>query len=167
MGRQIIKYALMFIGLILTQVLIFNHIQFSGFVNPYIYVLFILLLPISSPRYLVLLLAFLLGISVDIFSNSLGIHSFATVFVAYLRPIVIRVISNREEDRNDYPGLAQNKFPWFFGYITIMVIIHHLVLFYVEVFTFTNFFETLVRVLLSSVFSIIVIVLSQFIVFRE
>jgi hypothetical protein len=167
MGRQIIKYALMFIGLILTQVLIFNHIQFSGFVNPYIYVLFILLLPISSPRYVVLLLAFLLGIAVDIFSNSLGIHSFATVFAAYLRPIVIRVISNREEDRNDYPGLAQNKFRWFFGYITIMVVIHHLVLFYVEVFTFTNFFETLVRVLLSSVFSIIVIVLSQFIVFRE
>ena len=167
MGRQIIKYALMFIGLILTQVLILNHVQFSGFVNPYIYVLFILLLPMSSPRYAVLLLAFLLGITVDVFSSSLGIHSFATVFVAYLRPIVIRVISNREEDRNEYPGLAQNKFGWFLSYITIMVVIHHLVLFYVEVFTFANFFETLIRVLFSSVFSIIVIVLSQFIVFRD
>jgi len=157
----------MFTGLVLTQVLILNQVQFSGFVNPYIYVLFVLLLPVSSPRYMVLLLAFLLGITVDVFSNSLGVHSFATVFVAYLRPIVIRVISNREEDRNDYPGLAQNKIRWFLSYITIMVVIHHLALFYVEVFTLANFFETLVRVLLSSVFSIILIVLSQFIVFRD
>lgn len=157
----------MFIGLVLIQVLILNHVQFSGFVNPYIYVLFVLLLPLSSPRYVVLLLAFLLGITIDIFSNSLGVHSFATVFVAYLRPIVIRLISNREEDMSDYPGLMQNKFRWFLSYITIMVVVHHIVLFYLEVFTFSDFFGTLSRVFFSSVFSIFVIVLSQFIVFRD
>jgi hypothetical protein len=157
----------MFIGLVLTQVLILNQVQFSGFVNPYIYILFILLLPLSSPRYLVLLLAFLLGITIDVFSNSLGIHAFSTVLAAYIRPLVIRLISNREEDRNDYPGLVQNKFQWFLSYTSIMVFMHHLVLFYLEVFTFSNFFETLFRVFLSSVFSIIVIVLSQFIVFRD
>ncbi|MCF6332929.1 MAG: rod shape-determining protein MreD [Draconibacterium sp.] len=167
MVRQTIKYILMFVGLVLVQVLILNHVQFSGFVNPYIYVLFVCLLPLSSPRYVVLLLAFLLGITVDIFSNSLGVHSFATVFVAYLRPFVIRVISNREEDRSDYPGLKQNNWRWFLGYITIMVVIHHTVLFYLEVFTFSNFFETLYRVFLSAIFSIFVIVISQFIVFRE
>ncbi len=157
----------MFIGLVLIQVLILNHVQFSGFVNPYIYVLFVLLLPLSSPRYVVLLLAFLLGITIDIFSNSLGVHSFATVFVAYLRPIVIRLISNREEDMSDYPGLMQNTFRWFLSYITIMVVVHHIVLFYLEVFTFSDFFGTLSRVFFSSVFSIFVIVLSQFIVFRD
>jgi hypothetical protein len=167
MGRQIIKYALMFVGLILIQVLILNQVEFSGFVNPYIYVLFILLLPLSSPRYVVLLLAFLVGITVDYFSNSLGMHSFATVFVAYLRPFVIRLISNREEDRSDYPGLMQNNLRWFLSYITIMIVIHHTVLFYLEVFTFTNFFETLFRVFISAFFSIFVIVLSQFIIFRD
>lgn len=157
----------MFVGLVLTQVLILNHVQFSGFVNPYIYVLFVLLLPLSLPRYVVLLLAFLLGISIDIFSNSLGVHSFATVFVAYLRPIVIRLISNREEDRSDYPGLMQNKMRWFLSYITIMVVIHHMVFFYLEVFTFSNFFGTFYRVFISAIFSIFVIVLSQFIIFRD
>lgn len=157
----------MFIVLVLTQVLILNHIQFSGFVNPYIYVLFVLLLPLSTPRYLVLLLAFLIGLTVDIFSNSLGIHSFATVFIAFLRPFVIHLISNREEDKDDYPGLKQNRFQWFISYVMIMVLIHHLVLFYVEVFTFTNFLATLVRALISSASSIFVIVLSQFIVFRD
>ena len=167
MGRQIIKYALMFVGLILIQVLILNQVEFSGFVNPYIYVLFILLLPLSSPRYVVLLLAFLVGIAVDYFSNSLGMHSFATVFVAYLRPFVIRLISNREEDKSDYPGLMQNNLRWFLSYITIMIVIHHTVLFYLEVFTFSNFFETLYRVFISAFFSIFVIVLSQFIIFRD
>jgi len=167
MGRQIIKYGLMFIGLVLIQVLVMNHIQFSGFVNPYIYILFVLLLPLNSPRYVVLIFAFLLGISIDIFSNSLGIHAFATVFAAYFRPFVIHLISSHEEDMSDYPGLMQNKIRWFLGYITIMVVIHHMVLFYLEIFTLHNFFETLFRILLSSIFTIFAIVLSQFIVFRD
>jgi len=167
MWQQIIKYGLMFIGLVLTQVLVLNHIQFSGFVNPYIYILFVLLLPLSSPRYAVLILAFLIGITIDIFSNSLGVHAFATVFAAYFRPYIIRLISNREEDKSDYPGLIQTNGRWFLGYITIMVVIHHTVLFYLEVFTFHNFFETLFRIFVSSIFTIFAIVLSQFIVFRD
>lgn len=167
MGRQFIKYGSMFIGLILIQALVLNHIQFSGFVNPYIYILFILLLPTNTPRYALLLLGFLIGLTVDIFSNSLGVHAFATVFVAYWRPLIIGLISNREEDISNYPGLAQNKWRWFLAYVSIMVVLHHVVLFYVEVFTFTNFLVTLSRSLLSSIFSIFIIVLSQFIVFRD
>ena len=77
MANQLIKYGFIFIALVLTQVLVLNHIQFSGFVNPYIYVLFVLLLPMGSPRYVVLLLAFFIGLTIDVFSNSPGIHSFA------------------------------------------------------------------------------------------
>jgi hypothetical protein len=157
----------MFISLVLIQVLIFNQVQFSGFFNPYIYVLFIILLPLSTPRYATLILAFLLGLVIDIFSNSLGVHSAATVFVAYIRPLVIRLISPREDDRSDYPGLNQNKLSWFINYVFIIVFLHHAMLFYLEVYTFANFFNTLYRVILSSLFSIIVIVLSQFLVFRD
>lgn len=157
----------MFVSLVLFQVLIFNQVQFSGFVNPYVYVLFILLLPQSSPRYVLLILAFIIGLTIDIFSNTLGIHAAASVFIGYLRPLVIRVISNREEDRSEYPGLHQNKFRWFVYYVSIMVVLHHSFLFYIEVFTLANFFSTLYRVFLSSVFSIFVIVLSQFLVFRD
>jgi rod shape-determining protein MreD len=157
----------MFVSLVLVQVLIFNQVQFSGFFNPYAYLLFIILLPLSTPRYLILILAFLLGLVIDIFSNSLGVHSAATVFAAYARPLVIRVISNREDDKSDFPGLHQNKLIWFVNYVIIMVLLHHAVLFYLEVFTFTNFFNTLYRVVLSSLFSIIIIVLSQFLVFKD
>jgi hypothetical protein len=129
--------------------------------------LFIILLPISTPRYAILILAFLLGFVIDIFSNSLGVHSAATVFVAYIRPLVIRIISPREDDKSDYPGLNQNKLSWFINYVFIIVFLHHAVLFYLEVYTFANFFNTLYRVILSSLFSIFVIVLSQFLVFRD
>ncbi len=167
MGREIIKYGSMFAVLVLVQVLILNHIQFSGFVNPYIYLLFILLLPLNTPRYAVLLLAFVIGITIDIFSNSLGVHAFASVFIAYMRPAVIRLISSREEDMSNYPGLMQTTWGWFVSYVTIMVVFHHLALFYMEVFTFSHFLLTLSRVALSSVFSIFIIVLSQYIVFRD
>lgn len=167
MDRRGIKYALMFLVLLAVQVLFLNQIQFSGYINPYIYILFIMLLPLNMPRYAILLLAFLMGMGVDIFSNSLGVHSFAAVFLAYVRPAIIRVITNREEDMSDYPGLAQTGFRWFLGYAVICVLLHHLVLFYVEVFTLANFLNTLSRALLSSVFSFFVIVLSQFIIFRE
>ena len=104
---------------------------------------------------------------VDIFSNTLGIHAFASVFVSYIRPVVIRVITNREEDMSDYPGLRQNGMGWFLYYTTLMVLIHHSVLFFIEVFSFANFLSTVYRILLSPISSIFVIVLSQFIVFRD
>src|SRR5680860_380656 len=148
MIRGFIKYAIMFVSLVLIQVLILNHVQFSGFINPYAYVLFVLLLPLNSPRYVLLILGFLIGLTIDVFSNSLGVHAAATVFIAYIRPMVIGLISNREEDKNNYPGLAQNKFGWFVYYVSVMVFMHHIVLFYLEVFTFSNFFETLYRTFL-------------------
>ncbi len=167
MGRLIVKYGIIFIVLVLSQVLFLNQVQFSGFINPYIYILFIMLLPVNAPKYILLLSAFAIGLTVDIFSNTLGIHAFASVFISYLRPLIIGVITNREEDMLEYPGMAQNGFLWFLYYTALMVVIHHLVLFYVEVFSFVNFFDTLYRVILSSVFSIFIIVLSQFIIFQD
>ena len=129
MTNKLIKYTVMFLVAVLVQVLFLNQVQFSGYINPYFYIVFVLLLPLSTPRYLLLLLGFLIGLTIDIFSDSLGIHAAATVLIAYIRPFVIRVISTREEDRNDFPGLLQNKFGWFFSYVTILVLAHHFVLF--------------------------------------
>ncbi len=162
-----IKYFVMFIVLVLIQVTILNHVEFSGYVNPYIYVLFILLLPVNAPRYVVLLSAFFIGIVIDLFTDSMGIHAAATVFIAYIRPAVIRIISVRDEDPEEYSGLQQNKFSWFLTYTSILVFVHHFILFYLEVFSLKCFFTTFLRVLISSVFTIFIIVLSQFIIFRK
>ena len=151
----------------MAQVLILNQVQLSGYLNPYFYLLFILLLPVSTPRYAVLLLSFFLGIVVDVFSDSLGLHASATLVMGFFRSPVINLISVRESDQSDFPGLKQTGFKWFLIYITILVLIHHFWLFYLEVFTFTGFFRTFIRAVISSVFSVFIIAFSQLLVFRD
>ena len=168
MINHIARNAGRFIILVLFQVLVLNNIQFSGFVNPFMYVLFILLLPFETPRWVLLVSGFLLGLSVDIFSNTLGLHASATLFMAFLRPYVLRVISPRDGyETGTYPRVFYYGITWFLNYAIILVFAHHLFLFYLEVFRFSEFFRTLLRVILSSSFSILFIALSQYIVFRK
>ncbi len=165
--RTWIKYPLLFVVTVLLQVLIFNQIHLGGFLNPFLYVLFILLLPLSTPRYLVLLLSFVLGMTIDWFSNSPGLHASASVLMGYMRSPVIGLITQKESDQSDYPGLRQTGWGWFLTYSAILVLIHHFFLFFVEVFSFENFFRTLLRSFASSIFTLVIIILSQFIMFRE
>ena len=157
-----------FIMLIAVQLLIFNSIQFSGYINPYIYVLFILLLPFETPKWLLLITAFFLGFIMDIFSNTPGMHTAATVFMAFLRPYVLNLISPRDGyESGTFPRIFYYGVNWFTRYAFILILAHHFVLFYIEIFRFGNFFSTFLRVLLSTVFSLIFIVLSQFFVYRR
>ena len=82
--------------LILLQILVFNNIQFSGYVNPYVYLMFILLLPVEIASWLLLLLSFFTGMIIDFFSGSPGMHSSATVLAGFVRPYILRIISPRD-----------------------------------------------------------------------
>ena len=129
------KNILRFIILVLVQVLIFNNIDLSGYINPYIYVLFILLLPFETPGWLLLVLGFLLGLSIDIFQDSLGVHIVATVFMAFLRPSVLKIIAPRDGyESGTYPRVYYYGSSWFLKYAAILIFAHHLVLFYIEIF---------------------------------
>jgi len=162
------KYVIMFFVLVLVQVLILNNIQFSGLVNPYVYILFILLLPFTIPGYFLLGLSFILGISIDIFNNTPGIHAGATVLLGFIRPAIAQLVSSRELiEKGTSPNMTQLGSANFIKYTVISVLIHHLFLFFAEAFSFGDFFETLLRWILSSVFSIIIILGSQFIVFKN
>ena len=162
------KYIVMFIILVLLQVLILNNIQFSGLINPYIYILFILLLPFTIPGYLLLGLSFLLGITIDIFNNSPGMHAGATVLLGFMRPGIARLISSREIiEKGNMPNMAQLGYASFIKYTVFAVLVHHFFLFYAEAFSFGGFFETFLRFILSSIFSIIIILASQFIIFKN
>jgi len=163
-SRNIIR----FLFLVFIQVLIFNNIQFSGLINPYIYVIFILLLPFETPTWALLGLAFLLGISVDLFANTPGMHSTATVLMAFLRPYVLSIIAPRDGyETGTFPRLYYYGFFWFLKYAAILVTIHHLSLFYLEIFRLSDFFTTFFRSIISATFSITFIVLSQYFIFRR
>ena len=163
MINSILRFGLIFILLILLQVLLFNNIQFSGYVNPYVYIMFILLLPVEIPSWLLLLLSFGTGLTVDFFSGSPGMHTSATVFAGFVRPYILRIVSPRDgyEPGSD-PSMLVYGFRWFLSYTLFVVLVHHTTLFYLEVFRFADFFRTFLRVLLSSLFSITFIVLIEF-----
>ncbi|MGF7138955.1 rod shape-determining protein MreD [Roseimarinus sediminis] len=167
MNKGILWYVLLFVFVVLVQVLMMNHIQFSGLVNPYFYVLFILLLPASTPRYLLLILGFVLGLTIDVFSNTPGIHASSTVFMAFIRPFVINSSIVDDQDRVMIPSLMNLGVSPFLRYAAFTVSLHHLFLFYVEIFSFTHWHQTLFRGVLSALFTLVFIVISQFLVFRK
>jgi len=158
------RYTGAFILLIVLQLLIFSNIEFSGYVNPYIYVMFILILPFSIPSWFLLILAFVTGLVVDLFSGTLGVHAFATVMAGFVRPWILTLNITSEMTEPDMsPSSYRNGFRWFFFYTVTIVFMHHLSLFLVEVFTFSNFFHTLLRVFLSTAVTTFFIMLFDFI----
>jgi rod shape-determining protein MreD len=168
MNRLILINIARFILLVLIQELILDRIQVSIYVNPFLYILFILVFPFEAPKWLLLVSAFLLGLTVDLFSNTLGLNTIACVFIAWCRPGVLAVIAPRQEYA---PGMrlsiADLGFKWFISYAAILIIIHHTILFILEVFSFTDLTITLSKIILSSVVTLFLCIISQYIMFRE
>lgn len=146
-----------FVVLVLVQVLILNNIQFLGFVNPYIYVLFILSLPIKNKAWSTLILSFVLGITIDVFSNTLGLHAFACVLIAFLRAPLIKLFCSLEENVNFTPSLSTFGIAAYIKYIVVLILIHHFTLYYMEIFTLAHFWVTMYRALISSAITISII----------
>jgi rod shape-determining protein MreD len=162
MSNSIIRYSLFAVILIFLQVVLFNNIQFSGYVNPYVYVMILLLLPAVIPSWIFLIISFVIGLIIDLFAGSPGMHASATVMAGFTRPYVLRIISPRDGyESGTELSMASYGFRWFLLYTTIIVLIHHITLFYVEVFRLAEFFRTFLRVLLSSVFTIGFILLAE------
>ncbi len=162
--RNIIR----FLVLVLVQILIFNNIEVGGYLNPYVYVLFIILLPFETPAWIILFLGFLLGFTIDIFAETLGMHTASTVLISYLRPYILSFFAPRDGyESGSFPRIYYYGLPWFVKYSLIMVFTHHLMLFYLELFSFHDFFATFLRVILSTLFSTLLIVVSQYFVFRK
>ena len=86
MYKDYLRYILIFILLLLIQLLVLNNINLGGYINPYVYLLFILLLPYGTPRWVLLLVGFFTGLVVDYFSNTLGLHASATLILAFFGP---------------------------------------------------------------------------------
>jgi rod shape-determining protein MreD len=163
MINSVIRFVIFFILLVLLQVLFFNNIQFSGYVNPYIYIMFILLLPVEIPTWLLLLLSFAIGFVIDVFTGSPGMHTSATVLAGFVRPQILRILSPRDGyESGSAPSMLTYGFRWFFIYSLVIILVHHFALFYLEVFRFSEFFRTFLRVVLSSVFSLTFILLAEF-----
>ncbi|GAA4936482.1 rod shape-determining protein MreD [Algibacter agarivorans] len=147
-------HSIRFIVLVFVQVLILNHINFLGYINPYIYILFIALYPVKNNRSILIILSFLLGITIDLFLDTGGIHAGASVFIAYIRPVILK---------SSFGTIYEHQTVKFntvdFGtkltYFTLLTVLHHIVLFSLEIFSISKIILVLQKTLFSSIFTIL------------
>ncbi len=157
-----------FVVLVLFQVLIFSNIELNGYINPYIYILFILLLPFETQGWLLLLSGFILGLAIDLFYLTPGMHASASVFIAFLRPYVLQYISPRDDyETGTSPGVHYYGLIWFAKYTAILVFSHHFFLFTIEIFRISEIHIIIVKTLISSFITTIIILISQYFIFRR
>ena len=146
-----------FLLLVLFQVLVLNNIQFLGYINPYVYILFILALPVQIPRWFALLLAFGIGLTIDMFSNTMGMHAFATVMVAFLRNGTIKLFTAIEEGNNPTPSFHTFGVSAYIKYAVLLVFVHHTTLFILEALSLGHFWLMLLKITLSTFVTVLII----------
>ncbi len=148
-SKFLIANSIRFVLLMALQILLLNELPLS---RAYImvYPLFILLLPVFTPRIVVLLLAFFTGLMMDAFSNGGGLHMATLTAIGFLRSYILDTFQPRSGwDKLDVPNVARQGVTWFFYYSIILFFIHHLLYFFLEVFSFSNFFSTILKTLIS------------------
>ena len=153
-GANIVRFVI----LLLLQVVICNNINFFGYINPYIYIIFIFLYPVKEDRLILLLVSFMLGMFVDMFSDSGGVHAAAAVCLAYARPILLKSSFGMLYEHQSIK-FTNTEIGSLISYVTFGTILHHIILFSLEIFNITDILLILKKTLFSSIFTIILSVL--------
>lgn len=148
--------------LLLAQILIFSNINFSSFINPYIFPLFILLLPFETPRWVLMLFGMFSGLLLDYFLGSTGMHAAAGLLIGYMRPFLINIITPKGTEFEISPNVYAQGIAWFIVYLGITMFIYLTLYFFVEAATFLNFFFMLLKIFLSTVVSVIFMLIFLF-----
>ena len=144
-----------FISLFLLQIIIFNNVNLFGFVSPFPYVLFIILFPVNGNKSALLISSFFLGLLLDIFSNSGGIHTTASILLAYFRPSIFKFAFGVSYEYQTIK-LNDTLTPERFSFLFVAILLHHLILFILEAFQFSLIFDILLRSITSTALTIII-----------
>ncbi|OIQ38116.1 MAG: rod shape-determining protein MreD [Bacteroidetes bacterium MedPE-SWsnd-G1] len=157
--NDFIKNIIWLFLLVLLQVLIFNNINLFGYTNPLIYVVFVFYYPLKKEKGAFLFLSFLLGLFIDFFSNSGGIHAAATLFIAYMRlPLLTSILNKTDFDYHLF-NIRSISFIKAFSFISIQVLIHHLIVFSLDYFSFSDFGKIISKTITTSGLSIVLILI--------
>ena len=161
MTRNLTVYIISFVAYVLAQVFFKNLVLFNtGFC--FLYVVFILMMPIETSNLFLMASGFVIGFTVDVFYNSLGLHAFTMVFIAYLRNYWLGTITPQGGyDPGAMPNLPSQGVQWFLVYTMPLVFLHHLILFLVES-TGTLFWYSMLKTISSLMFTMAVIIILQY-----
>ncbi|WP_257668256.1 rod shape-determining protein MreD [Parapedobacter tibetensis] len=157
-----------FIALVILQVFLFKNIGYYNLATPFPYILIILLLPVGIPNFILYFLAFVTGITIDAFYDTLGVNAAACVALAWGRIMFLRITLQTDHYENYMtPSWGTVPFRWYFLYVFVLTLFHHAVLFMMETFTFHQFHYTIIRILLSCIFTVITILLFSLLFYRK
>ena len=168
MSKSIFVNLLRFLVLVFIQVFLLKNITLYNLATPYPYILFILLLPFGTPNLLLFALAFITGLTIDAFYDTPGLNAAACVILTLVRIVFINITVQKDGfDNEPEPTLSIMGFRWFFTYVLTLTLIHHFFLFAIESFSLSELQYTLGRFLLSSVFTVFLILISGLLFFRR
>jgi rod shape-determining protein MreD len=166
MQGNFIRYFLLFVALILLQVLILDHISFLGYATPFLYIYFILKLPIGMNRYLIVFLGFITGLTIDLFCNTPGMNAAATTFIAFFRRSIQGLFFQREDFDSYVPAMSFLGSA-FVKYVVLSVILHHTILLSIESFSYFNWLNLLIKIISSSILTSLLIIAFDGLFYRK
>jgi hypothetical protein len=150
------------------QVLIVQNIHLGSYIILMPYVLIILFLPFETPRLLLLAICFVTGLTIDVFYDSAGMHASACTLIGFSRYYLLKFIAPRDGyEAGLEPTVDDMGAAWFITYAGVLIFIHHLFFFYLEIFRWNEFFKTLLRVILSSIGTFTFVYIIQFLFYRS
>ena len=150
--------SLRFILLVLVQVLVFNKLNFLGFINPMVYLLFLYWYPIKQRRAIFLLISFLLGLTIDIFSDTVAFHATATVTLAYLRPPIMRFVFGVNYEFQSFK-LSNTTKAQQITFLALLIIGHHTIFFLLEIFSLDHLLLLLKKIVFTGAGSVLICLL--------
>jgi hypothetical protein len=163
MSRVSIIQIISFFVYLFYQVLILKNIVLFHSAFCFLYIAFLLLLPVESNQMFLMFLGFILGFSIDVFYDSLGLHALACVSIMYLRNYWLNLVTPQGGyDSNAIPSLSMNGMQWFVVYALPMIFLHHTILFFTEAGGFDVFWFTMLKITVSTLFTLVAILIAQF-----
>lgn len=166
----LVKNILRFIVLILIQAFVLDKIHLHQMVTPYIYFLFIIWMPFSIGRGWQMILAFLLGYTLDSFRHHPGFHAAASVLIAYFRPFLINLLIPQEGADTNYEEPSARSMGGLLPYMTyagLLTLLHHSWLFFLEALEFGNFWYFIIKTLLSTIITLCLIFIAELLFSRK
>jgi len=147
-----------YIIVMILQVLLFDQLQLWGACHPFIYVMCLLMMPITLPHSLSMIIGAVAGLVMDVFCNSLGVHMAACILIMFIRPYLLGLIVNDKDRLNEQINLRTIGMEALIKYVVIMVLIHHLMVFSLAAWSWSHMGFVLLETLVSSIMTILIII---------
>lgn len=161
-SKQIGRYFLV----MLLQVLLFDQLQLLGVCHPYIYILCLLMMPITLPHSADMIIGAVVGLIMDIFCNSLGVHTASCIFIMFIRPYLIGAIVNDKDRLNEQITLRTLGMEPLLKYVVILVLAHHLMVFLLAAWSWSHIGFVAVETIVSSLITISIIIGYNTLIYR-